>query len=118
VPYLTEPAVRATASRLAGGLDRRSLLAFDFLGKNYATGAKIRPADEEARAYVGDLGEPIRYGTDDILPLLYDCGFRWVRVLDFNEIALEMLSDYQRERAFRFQRIALTSASKPAAGWP
>jgi methyltransferase (TIGR00027 family) len=118
VPYLTEPAVRASASRIATALDRRSLLAFDFLGKNYATGTLRRSADLETRASFGELGEPIRYGTDDILPLLYDCGFRWVRVLDFNELALEMLGDYQREREFRFQRIALTSPSTPAAGWP
>jgi methyltransferase (TIGR00027 family) len=116
--YLSEAAVRAAATRLASSLDPRSLLAFDFLGKNYASGAKMKAADQDPRAYVGDLGEPIRYGTDDILPMLYDCGFRWVRVLDFNELALEMLSDYQREREFRFQRIALASATTPGAGWP
>lgn len=118
VSYLTEGAVRATATRLATGLDPRSLLAFEFVGKNYGAGVKMRPADLEARALVGDLGEPIRYGTDDILPLLYDCGFRWVRVLDFNELALELLGDYQRERQFRFQRLALAAARPPDAGWP
>ena len=41
-----------------------------------------------------------------------------MRVLDFNEVALEFLGDYQRERQFRFQRIALASARTPAAGWP
>jgi methyltransferase (TIGR00027 family) len=118
VAYLTEPAVRSSAARLALGLHPRSLVAFDFLGKNYAMGSKMKQADLETRAYVGELGEPIRFGVDDILPLLYDCGFRWVRVHDFNELALELLSDYQREREFRFQRIALASASTPAAGWP
>lgn len=118
VSYLTEPAIRATASRIAGALDPRSLLAFEFVGKNYAAGIKQRPADIAAREYVAELGEPIRYGTDDVLPLLSDCGFRWVRVLDFNELALEFLGDYQRERQFRFQRLALASARAPAAGWP
>lgn len=118
VAYLTEAVVRATAIRLATGFDPRTLLAFDFLGKNHATGARLKPADLDSRALVGELGEPIRYGTDDVLPLLYDCGFRWVRVLDFNELALDMLSDYQREREFRFQRIALASATTPVAGWP
>lgn len=118
VSYLTEDAVRATATRLATGLDPRSLVAFDFLGKNYGKGVKVKPEDLETRAYVGDLGEPIRYGSDDILPLLYDSGFRWVRALDFNELALELLGDYQRERQFRFQRIALASGRTPAAGWP
>ena len=118
VSYLTADVVRATATRLAAGLEPRSLLAFEFLGKNYGTGAKVGPADREARAYVDDLGEPIRFGTDDILPLLHDCGFRWVRVHDFNELALELLHDYQRERQFRFQHIALAAVRTPAAGWP
>jgi hypothetical protein len=110
--------VRATATRLAIGLDPRSLVAFEFLSKNYATGARGRPEDRATRDLVGELGEPIRFGTDDITPLLYDAGFRWVRVLDFNELALELLGDYQRERQFRFQRLALAAARTPAAGWP
>jgi methyltransferase (TIGR00027 family) len=118
VPYLTEPAIRATASRLAAGLDPRSLVAFDFVGKKLATGQGISAADHETRAYVGELGEPIRYGSDDMLPLLFECGFRWVRTLDFNELALELLGDYVRDRQFRFQHIALASVRAPAAGWP
>jgi methyltransferase (TIGR00027 family) len=118
VPYLTEPAVRATATRLAGGLDARSLVAFDFVGKRFATGDVRSESDRETRAYVGELGEPIRYGSDDVLPLLYDCGFRWVRSLDFNELALEFLGDFQRDRQFRFQHLALAAVRTPAAGWP
>jgi hypothetical protein len=110
--------VRATATRLASGLDPRSLVAFDFVGKKFASGTNISDKDRETRAYVGDLGEPIRYGTDDILPLLYECGFRWVRSLDFNELALEMLGDYQRDRQFRFQHIALAAVRTPVAEWP
>jgi methyltransferase (TIGR00027 family) len=118
VPYLTEAAVRATATRLAGGLDPRSLVAFDFVGKKLASGQHLSPADQQTRAYVGELGEPIRYGTDDVLPLLAECGFRWVRSLDFNELALEMIGDYQRDRQFRFQHIALAAVQPPVANWP
>ncbi len=118
VSYLSEAAVRRAASRLAAGLDPRSLLAFDFVGKSYAAGVRLRPADLETREYVSELGEPIRFGTDDVLPLLAETGYRWVRVLDFNELALELLGDYQRERQFRFQRIALAAVRAPAAGWP
>ncbi|HEX4419450.1 MAG TPA: SAM-dependent methyltransferase [Kofleriaceae bacterium] len=117
VPYLTEAAVRATATRLAAELDPRSLVAFDYVGKNFAAGTGISAVDLEARSMVGELGEPIRFGTDDILPVLYDCGFRWVRSLDFNELALDVVGDYQRDRKFRFQRIALAAARTPAAGW-
>ena len=118
VPYLTEAAVRATATRLSNGLDPRSLVAFDFVGKKLAAGQNLSTADQQTREYVGELGEPIRYGTDDPLPLLYECGFRWVRSLDFNELALEMLGDYQRDRQFRFQHIALAAVQTPIAGWP
>jgi methyltransferase (TIGR00027 family) len=118
VPYLTEPAIRATATRLATGLDPRSLIAFDFVGKKFAAGQSVSDSDRQTREYVGELGEPIRYGSDDILPLLYDCGFRWVRSLDFNELALEMLGDYQRDRQFRFQHLALAAVRTPVAGWP
>ena len=72
----------------------------------------------EPAANVGELGEPIQYGSDDMLPLLFDCGFRWVRSLDFNELALELLGDYQRDRMFRFQHIALAAPRTPVASWP
>ena len=116
VPYLSEPAVRATATRLASALDPRSLVAFDFVGKKLAAGSGLSEKDLQTRNYVGELGEPIQYGTDDILPLLSECGFRWVRSLDFNELALEMIGDYQRDRQFRFQHIALASPSA-LPGW-
>jgi methyltransferase (TIGR00027 family) len=118
VPYLTEVAVRATATRLAAGLDQRSLVAFDFVGKKFAAGQSASESDRETREYVGELGEPIRYGSDDVLPMLYECGFRWVRSLDFNELALELLGDYQRDRMFRFQHIALAAVRTPVARWP
>ena len=118
VPYLTDGAIRTTASRLATGLDPRSLVAFDFVGKTFAAGQSKSEKDRQTREYVGDLGEPIRHGSDDILPVLYDCGFRWVRQLDFNELALEMVGDYQRDRMFRFQHLALAAARTPVAGWP
>ncbi len=118
VPYLTETAVRATATRLATGLDPRSLIAFDFVGKKLAQGQNLSASDEQTRAYVGELGEPIQYGSDDVLPMLYECGFRWVRSLDFNELALELLGDYKRDRQFRFQHIALAAVRTPVANWP
>jgi methyltransferase (TIGR00027 family) len=118
VMYLTEPAIRATAQRLAQGIDPRSLVAFDFVGKKFAAGQNLDDKATQTRSYVGELGEPIRYGTDDILPLLVECGFRWVRSLDFNELALELLGDYQRDRLFRFQHLALAAVRTPVAGWP
>lgn len=118
VPYLTEPAIRATASRLAAALAPRSLLAFDFVGKKFAEGHELRDKDRAMRDYVGDLGEPMRFGANHIIPLLAECGFRWARQLSFDELALEYLGTYARDREFRFQHLALASPSVPPAGWP
>ncbi|MCE9579047.1 MAG: class I SAM-dependent methyltransferase [Deltaproteobacteria bacterium] len=118
VPYLTEAAVRATATRLAAGLDPRSVVAFDFVGKKLVEGSSANTADHATRQYVGELGEPLRFGANDILPLCADAGFRWVRSLDFNQLALELCGDYVRDRQFRFQHIALCSRTTPAIGWP
>jgi methyltransferase (TIGR00027 family) len=118
VPYLTEPAVRATATTLAKGLSPRSLLAFDFVGKKLAEGVSISDKDRAMRDYVGDLGEPIRFGSNHIIPLLGDCGYRWIRQLSFDELCYEYIGDYAREREFRFQHMALASVTPPRAGWP
>jgi methyltransferase (TIGR00027 family) len=108
-PYLSEPAVRATARRVAEGMEARTILLFDFLGKRIAEGANIRAKDQETRAYVDDLGEPLRFGANHILPLLYQEGFRFARTLNFDEIALSYTGSYAREREFRFQYVAVAS---------
>jgi methyltransferase (TIGR00027 family) len=118
VPYLTEAAVRAAATTLARGLDPRSLLAFDFVGKNLAAGQKLSAQDHGMRDFIGDLAEPVRFGADHITPLLAACGYRWVRTVSFDDLALQLLGDYQRDRLFRFQRIALASPSVVDAPWP
>jgi methyltransferase (TIGR00027 family) len=118
VPYLTEVAIRSTATRLARGLSSRAMLAFDFVGKKFAESATIPEKDRAMRDYVGDLGEPIVFGSNHIVPLLAECDFRWVRQLSFDELALEYLGDYDRAREFRFQHLALASRSIPPAGWP
>jgi methyltransferase (TIGR00027 family) len=117
VPYLTEAAVRGTARRLATGLSPRSLVTFDYVGKKIAEGAQISDKDRATRDYVGDLGEPLRFGSNHISPLLAECGYRWVRHISFDELALEYLGDYKREREFRFQHLALCSASLPDYGF-
>ena len=118
VPYLNEAAVRATATTLARGLDPRSLIAFDFVGKNMVTGANLSTDDRGSRDYLGGLAEPVRFGSEHITPLLAACGYRWVRTVSFDELALQFLGDYQRDRLFRFQRIALASPSVVDAAWP
>lgn len=116
VPYLTEAAVRATARRVATALHPRSILAFDLVGKRMVEGLANREKDRHTADYVAGLGEPIRFGTNDILPLLADEGFRQVRVHSFDELALAATGTYDRAREFRFQSIAVCSVTPFPAG--
>jgi methyltransferase (TIGR00027 family) len=112
VPYLTEGAVRATLRAIAAGVDGRSALVFDHLRKKIVAGDVRDAKDLEPRAIVEGLGEPLRFGIDDPLPLLYEEGFRKVRVTTFDEVCLDLTGTYARERKFRFQGLVVAS---PAA---
>jgi methyltransferase (TIGR00027 family) len=113
--YLTEAAVRATLRRIATGTHPESMVVFDHLRRKIVSG-DVSQKDLESRAFVADLGEPLRFGIDYPLPLLYEEGFRKVRTITFDEIALDLTGTYERDRAFRFQGIVVASrAATPAA---
>jgi O-methyltransferase involved in polyketide biosynthesis len=112
VPYLSEPAVRDTAAQVAHGCHPSSVLVFDYLGKRFvegASGGNGRARDRVTHDYVASLGEPIRFGTNDPLPLLYDAGFRYVRTIAFDQACLSLTGTYDRAREFRFQHLAVAS---------
>jgi methyltransferase (TIGR00027 family) len=113
VPYLTEDAVRATLRRIASGCHPRSTLVFDYLMRRMAEGTSVRPKDHEVRAQVSSYSEPVRFGTNDVLPMLYEEGFRHVRTISFDECCLTLTGTYAREREFRFQHLALCSVTPP-----
>lgn len=113
-PYLTEGAVRATLSRIASGCDPRTIVAFDYVGKRLAEAKEIDGRAVETRAVVEDVGEPVIFGVNDPLPLLYECGFRHVESLHFDALALTLTGTYDRQRQFRFQHIALASRTPPS----
>lgn len=118
VYYLEEVAVRATLETLGG--DRfhpESLLIFDYLGKRFVAGDRISGGDLAARATLDGLGEPVRFGINDPLPMLYATGFRHVRSLSFDALCLSLTGTYQRERAFRFQHMCFTSRARALAFW-
>lgn len=108
VLYLPEAAVRATMRAVAQGCEPRSVLMFDYVGKAMAEGA-VDERDQKVRALLEDLVEPVRFGSDDILPVLHEEGFRRVHTRNFDEICLDFTGTYDRERKFRFQRLALAS---------
>ena len=110
-PYLTEEAVRATARRIPAALAPTSVLVFDYLGRRMAEGTGLRDKDHGARDEVSGMGEPLRFGTNDPLPLLSECGFRQVRTVTFDQIALSLTGTYDRAREFRFQGVCIASAA-------
>ena len=113
VPYLTEPAIRATLRRVAHGCHERSVLLFDHLLKiKQKEGA---PADP-SQAFVGKLGEEVLFRTNDPVPMLHEEGFGHVRSVSFDEACLTLTGTYERAREFRFQRVVL--ASRTATGVP
>jgi hypothetical protein len=92
------------------------VVAFDHLRKKIVAGNVRDPRDLASRSFVADLGEPLRYGVDDPLPMLYEAGFRRVRTHTFDELALDCTGTYARERAFRFQGLALASRAASDLG--
>ncbi len=109
VPYLTEGAVRNTLRRLATGCDPRTAVVFDYFMKRIVESEDLPPKDRETRTLVAGLGEPVRFGTNHPLPMLVEEGFRHVRTISFDEIALDFTGTYDRARMFRFQHVALAS---------
>lgn len=110
-PYLTEGAVRSSLRRIATGMHPSSVVVFDHLGKKIVSGDVADKRDLASREFVGALGEPLRWGCDDILPVLYDEGFRRVRSTTFDEVCLNLTGTYDRARKFRFQRLAVASVA-------
>jgi methyltransferase (TIGR00027 family) len=109
VPYLTEPAIRRTLRRITDACERRTVLVFDYVMRRIVEGRNISPHDEENMRLLGTLGEPVKFGTNDPLPLLYEEGFRHVRCVSFDEACLSLTGTYERDRMFRFQHLAIAS---------
>jgi methyltransferase (TIGR00027 family) len=117
-PYLPEATVKATLHAIALRCHTRSIVIFDHLLKKVMARTRAERKEEEAdkedtQSFVDALGEKVVWGTNDVLPLLYESGFRHVRSLSFDEACLTLTGTYAREREFRFQRIAWASVTPP-----
>jgi methyltransferase (TIGR00027 family) len=116
--YLAEAAARVTLERIAAELDPRSLLVFDYLNTKMAKSSpRLRAEDRAMKGIIEELGEPMQFGIDDPTPLMAESGYRFLRTVSFDELALEYTGTYARERFFRFQSIAIASASEETALW-
>lgn len=116
--YLAEEAARGTLTRLASELEPSSLLIFDYLNSNMARSSpRLRPEDRAMKGIIEELGEPMQFGIDDPTPLMAECGYRFLRTVSFDELALQYTGTYARERFFRFQAIALASVGQGRSEW-
>jgi len=116
--YLAEEAARSTLARLASEFEPRSLLVFDYLNSKMAEASpRLRDEDRAMKGIIEELGEPMQFGIDDPTPLMAECGYRFLRTVSFDELALQYTGTYARERFFRFQAIALASASEELSLW-
>jgi methyltransferase (TIGR00027 family) len=113
--YLGEDTVRSTMRRIAEGCHPRTVVIFDYVQKKLISADLKDEKDLATRDVVNDFGEPLRWGIDDVLPLLYAEGFRHVRVTSFDEACLSLTGTYERERKFRFQHLCM--ASRTVADW-
>lgn len=112
--YLSEDAVVATLEKVARETHPGSLLVFDYVRKKLVAGEARHERTAQMREMVAGLGEPLRFGTDDPLPLLYAAGFRYVRTTTFDEACLLLTGTYERSRELRFQGLALASCTVPS----
>jgi len=112
--YLPEAAVRATLRRVATRLDPRSVIAFDHVGERAGCGAS---SVTDACKTLVQWGEPLLFGVDHALPLLFEEGFRKVSTATFDEIALNLTGTYEQTRTFLGQRAVLASVAEPLCPW-
>lgn len=116
--YLLEAAARSTLQRIASEFAPASLLVFDYLNTKMAKSSpRLRPEDRAMKGIIEELGEPMQFGIDDPTPLMAECGYRFLRTVSFDELALEYTGTYARKRYFRFQSIGLASASEETSLW-
>ena len=116
--YLTEDAVRSSMSRIATRCHPRSRIVFDMLPARLVHGETNR-RDRSGLEAVAAMGEPMKWGCNDPIPLLYEEGFRFVRITRFDEACLALTGTYERDRAFRFQTMVIAGVERPANhfGW-
>jgi methyltransferase (TIGR00027 family) len=112
VPYLDDESVRATLTTVAQGCHADSVILFDYIMKKMAQGQRLDGEDAAMRQLVGGMGEPLRYGFNDATPMMFGAGFRHVRTVSFDEIALSMTGTYERARKFRFQGLVIASRGR------
>lgn len=115
--YLEEATVRATLARIASACEPRTRVFFDTLGKRFVHGEVLDEGELRARALVAEMGEPIRFGIDDVVPLAHATGFRFVRSTTADALCLALTGTYERARKLRFQAMHELRVRPPERPW-
>lgn len=102
---ISQEHVRAVFSDIADRCTQETLVLFDILGRksDNAPPSLAEPSE-------GDL----RVGAHDILPMLYEEGYRYVRSTSFDEACLMLTGTYDRERMFHLQHVILAGLIPPS----
>ncbi len=110
--YLDDASIVATLRELAIGLHPDSTVLFDHVEARLVAGATSGATDAPTLDLVADLGEPFRWGSNHVVPLLAAHGYRHVLEMSFDEAALAATGTYERDRAFRFQHLVAASVGR------
>jgi methyltransferase (TIGR00027 family) len=102
--YLREETVRGTLARIASACHPRTRVLFDTVGKRFARG-DVKDAELRARELVAEMGEPIAFGVDDLVPIAHACGYRHARSTTVDALCLSLTGTYERDRKMRFQSL-------------
>jgi O-methyltransferase involved in polyketide biosynthesis len=113
--YLSEPAVRATLARVAEALHPESRIVFDHVGKRFIAGQTHSAEDAATKSRLRTAGEPMTWGVDHALPLLFELGYRDVQQDTFDEACLRYTGTYERDRKFRFQYLVQARVGRRTA---
>ena len=109
--YLPEAAVRATFDRVLS-CHPDTLVVFDMITRRLVE-ASHDPKHAQRLGLFSEVGEPLRFGLDDPLPFLHDCGFRFVQTSRFDELCLNLQGTFDAGRRFEFQTMTLAGSRNP-----
>ncbi len=106
--YLDEAGIRGTLRTIATACAPRTVLLFDHLPS-----FPPEAAGDPRHVFLARLGETLRWGTDDALPMLHEEGFRHVQSLTFDELSLAYTGTYDGTRGFHSRRMVVASRATP-----
>jgi methyltransferase (TIGR00027 family) len=97
--YLTEGAIRSTLETIRTRCDPTSVVVFDMFTKSSIQ----NPKNSSGVQVLSDVQEPLRWGSNHILPFLFGLGYRHVLHHDFDEACLAATGYHKLSNMYKFQ---------------